>query len=98
MTLPEATPVHEAAALQRDLERAEIHPFAWVINQSLSPLSVSDPVLLRRRAHEARYLREVSSHTECMFLVPWTTSLLEPEARLATAAPPKDSLLNEVSA
>ena len=60
VTLPEATPVHEAAALQRDLERAEIRPFAWVIDQSLSPLPVSDPVLRQRRAQEARYLREVT--------------------------------------
>src|SRR5690606_13843447 len=45
VTLPEATPVHEAAALQRDLRRAEIEPYAWVINQSLSPLAVTDPVL-----------------------------------------------------
>ncbi len=44
VTLPEATPVHEAASLQRDLERAQIRPFAWVINQSFSPLSVTDPV------------------------------------------------------
>ena len=34
VTLPEATPVHEAAALQADLRRAQIEPFAWVINQS----------------------------------------------------------------
>ena len=30
VTLPEATPVHEAAQLQRDLARAGITPFAWV--------------------------------------------------------------------
>ena len=35
VTLPEATPVHEAAQLQQDLERAGIRPFAWIINQSL---------------------------------------------------------------
>ena len=32
VTLPEATPVHEAAALQDDLRRAQIEPFARVIN------------------------------------------------------------------
>ena len=42
VTLPEATPVHEAAKLQQDLRRAEIEPFAWVINQSLVPLDVTD--------------------------------------------------------
>ena len=59
VTLPEATPVHEAAALQRDLERADIHPFAWVIDQSLLPLAVTDPVLRRRRAGEGRFHAEV---------------------------------------
>lgn len=58
-TLPEATPVHEAAQLQSDLRRAEIEPFAWIVNQSFAPLSISDKVLVSRRAQEARYLTEV---------------------------------------
>ena len=36
VTLPEATPVHEAERLQEDLARAGITPFAWVINQKFS--------------------------------------------------------------
>jgi arsenite-transporting ATPase len=71
VTLPEATPVHEARALQRDLERAGIHPFAWVINQSLTPLAVRDPVLVSRRAHEAPWLTEVASLGLPVALVPW---------------------------
>ena len=59
VTLPEATPVHEAAKLQEDLVRAHIRPFAWVINQSLSPLAVHDPVLVARRRHEGQYIAEV---------------------------------------
>ncbi len=51
VTLPEATPVHEAAQLQRDLRRAGIEPFGWVINQSLSTLDVHDPVLVSRKRH-----------------------------------------------
>jgi arsenite-transporting ATPase len=35
VTLPEITPVSEAAALQEDLRRTKIEPFAWVINRSL---------------------------------------------------------------
>ena len=61
VTLPEATPVHEAAQLQRDLRRAEIEPYAWVINQSLSPLDVTDPLLIERQRNEARYINEVVS-------------------------------------
>jgi arsenite-transporting ATPase len=59
VTLPEATPVHEAAALQEDLRRARIEPFAWVINQSLLNSGSCDPLLQRREASEQRYLREV---------------------------------------
>jgi arsenite/tail-anchored protein-transporting ATPase len=59
VTLPEATPVHEAAALQEDLRRARIEPFAWVINQSLLNSGSCDPLLQRREAAEHRYLREV---------------------------------------
>lgn len=72
VTLPEATPVHEAAALQRDLARAGITPFAWVINQSLSPLAVTDPVLVRRRANEARFHAEVATLTPRVAVEPWT--------------------------
>ena len=84
VTLPEATPVHEAAALQRDLERAEIRPFAWVINQSLSPLHVSDPVLRQRRAHEARYLREVTDIAPRAVLVPWNPAIAQKGGRIET--------------
>lgn len=59
VALPEATPVHEAAALQRDLRRAGIEPYLWVVNQSLAPLSVTDPVLRSRQTLEATYIREV---------------------------------------
>ncbi|WP_242393781.1 arsenical pump-driving ATPase [Anaeromyxobacter oryzisoli] len=61
VTLPEATPVHEAQALQEDLARAEIAPFAWIVNQSLAPVVTRDPVLAARRATEAPYLAEVRS-------------------------------------
>jgi arsenite-transporting ATPase len=87
VTLPEATPVHEAAALQRDLERAEIHPFAWVVNQSLVPLPVTDPVLVRRRANEARFCAEVCALASRAALVPWS-SPSRADARLDLAARP----------
>lgn len=72
-TLPEATPVHEAAALQADLRRAEIEPAAWLVNQSLTPLTVTDPVLRARQAQEARWLREiVSEHHSRLIIEPWS--------------------------
>lgn len=58
--VPEATPVHEAAALQADLARSGITPLAWVVNQSLLAAAPTDPVLRARAAHEVRYLDEVS--------------------------------------
>jgi arsenite-transporting ATPase len=71
VTLPEATPVHEARALQADLARAGIAPFGWVVNQSLSPVATSDPVLAARRAGERPYLDEVRGLTARLAVVPW---------------------------
>jgi arsenite-transporting ATPase len=71
VTLPEATPVHEAAQLQEDLQRAGIHPYAWVINQSLSPLSLNHSLLQARRANERRFIEEVQQHTDRFAVVPW---------------------------
>ncbi|MEQ9410204.1 MAG: arsenical pump-driving ATPase [Fuerstiella sp.] len=72
VTHPAATPVHEAARLQADLRRAEIEPFAWVINQSLVPLDVTDPVLRRRQQHELPFIDEIRSNlAERVALIPW---------------------------
>lgn len=72
VTLPEATPVHEAAKLQEDLRRAKINPYAWVVNQSLLPLDVTDPGLRQRQQHELKYVEEVSTAlAERVALVPW---------------------------
>jgi arsenite-transporting ATPase len=48
VTLPETTPVSEAAALQEDLRRARIEPHAWIVNRSLLAAGTRDPLLLRR--------------------------------------------------
>jgi arsenite/tail-anchored protein-transporting ATPase len=71
VTLPEATPIHEAMQLERDLVRADIRPFAWVVNQSLTPLDVTDPVLRSRRSHEATHLAELAGHAARIVLEPW---------------------------
>lgn len=74
VTLPEPTPVHEAAALQADLRRAGIEPFAWVINQSLAGSGSLDPLLLKRGQGEAKFIREVvEAHSTRTVLVPWGT-------------------------
>ena len=72
VTLPEATPVHEAAHLQDDLRRAGIEPFGWVINQSFAGAAVRDSVLRERGQHERRYLDEVRDRLATRVAwVPW---------------------------
>ncbi|MDA8311200.1 MAG: arsenical pump-driving ATPase [Actinomycetota bacterium] len=71
VTVPEATPVHEAAALQEDLRRAGIEPFAWVANQSLAATATTDPLLSARAAAERQRLSEVRAlYTSRLALVP----------------------------
>ena len=72
VTLPEATPVHEAERLQRDLARAGITPFAWVIEQSLLASGTQDPVLAQRGEYEIPYVGQVAEALapRCA-LVPW---------------------------
>lgn len=72
VTLPEATPVHEAAQLQKDLRRAGIEPYAWIINQCLAPLDVTDPLLLERQRGEYPFIREVvDQQTKRTALISW---------------------------
>ena len=59
VTLPETTPVNEAAQLQDDLKRAGIESFAWVINASLSAAVPTDPLLVRRAEAEIPLIRKV---------------------------------------
>src|ERR1035441_7800315 len=74
VTLPEATPVHEAAMLQADLRRAKIEPFAWVINQSFAGSGSHDPLLVARGRGEVQYIREVVEKlSKRTALVPWVT-------------------------
>jgi arsenite-transporting ATPase len=74
VTLPEATPVHEAAMLQADLRRAQIEPFAWVINQSFAESGSRDPLLVARGHGEAQFIREVvEKHSKRTAIVPWVT-------------------------
>ncbi len=72
VTLPEATPVHEAERLQADLARAGIAPHAWVINQSLAVSGTQDALLLRRGQFELPYIRRVAEElAPRVALLPW---------------------------
>ena len=72
VTLAEATPVHEAERLQRDLARAGIAPFAWVIEQSLLASGTRDALLAQRGEYEIPFIRRVADELapRCA-LVPW---------------------------
>lgn len=72
VTLPEATPVHEAARLQDDLLRAGIKPFAWVVNQSFAGVGLQDLVLRERASREIAFIAEVRDKLAGrMALIPW---------------------------
>jgi arsenite-transporting ATPase len=59
VTLAETTPVSEAAALQSDLHRASIEPYAWIVNRSLAASTTSDSVLLQRAENESEQLQRI---------------------------------------
>jgi arsenite-transporting ATPase len=61
VTLPEATPVHEAERLQADLARAGIAPWAWVINQSLAISGTQDELLAQRGHFERPFIARVAA-------------------------------------
>ncbi|MCX7172614.1 MAG: arsenical pump-driving ATPase [Proteobacteria bacterium] len=72
VTLPEATPVHEAERLQADLARAKIHPYAWVINQSLLASGTLNPLLAQRGRYEISFIRRVADQLSSRSaLIPW---------------------------
>jgi len=59
VTLPETTPVLEAAHLQNDLRRAGIKPWGWIINSSLAAAETSQPLLRKRAQSEHEQIAKV---------------------------------------
>ena len=74
VTLPEVTPVTQAAALQEDLRRAQIEPYAWVMNRSVLAAQPRDPLLRARLEGERRQMARVRNGlAQRLFVVPWVT-------------------------
>jgi arsenite-transporting ATPase len=72
VTLAETTPVSQASALQEDLRRAHIEPYAWVINKSLLAAGTCDPLLQQRLMGERKQIDRVcGSMAKRVFFVPW---------------------------
>lgn len=72
VTLPEITPVSQAQALQEDLRRASIEPFAWVINKSVLAAGTHDPLLSARLTGEVQQMERISGGlAKKTFVLPW---------------------------
>ncbi len=72
VTLPEVTPVSQAAALQDDLRRAGIEPNAWVLNKSLLAMGTRDPLLRSRLAAERRQVERLRAGlARRLHALPW---------------------------
>lgn len=73
VTLPETTPVLEAARLQGDLRRAQIEPWAWVVNASLAAAGPREALLRQRAGAEVEQIDKVHHElAERTFVVPWS--------------------------
>lgn len=70
-TLPETTPVLEAIDLHHDLERAGLHPWAWIVNRSLTMVETSDPLLSRRSIAENTPIEAASCQGGRVVVVPY---------------------------
>ncbi|MGB4061811.1 MAG: arsenical pump-driving ATPase [Burkholderiaceae bacterium] len=82
VTLPETTPVTQAAALQDDLRRAHIEPWAWVINKSLAATGTVDPLLQARLVGEQQQTERIAQGlAQRTYALPWL-----PEAPVGVAA------------
>ncbi len=86
VTLPEPTPVTEARVLQDDLQRAGIHPWAWVVNTSLAAARPESAFLRRRAAAESEQIAIVESLADRVAIVPLLSREPIGEASLAAIA------------
>ncbi len=70
VTLAETTPVLEAAGLQQDLERAGIHPWAWVVNNSIAAAHPRSPFLRQRARNEVEQIARVKEIADRVAIIP----------------------------
>jgi len=73
VTLPETTPVSQASALQDDLRRANVEPYAWVLNRSLLAAAPADPLLQARLSGESKQIERIRQGqlARQLFVLPW---------------------------
>ena len=72
VALPEVTPVSQAAALQEDLRRAKIEPYAWVLNRSVLAAHTKDPLLGARLTVELKQMKRINQGlSKNLFAIPF---------------------------
>lgn len=77
VALPEATPTHEAEALQDDLRRAGIEPYGWIINRSFEVSGTTDEVLKAKGEYELKYIEEIAGKLSKKTVIsPWVAEEL----------------------
>ena len=74
VTLAETTPVLEATELQEDLMRANIKPFAWVINNSIAAARPESPFLQMRAVNELKEIERITALATRVAIVPFLTT------------------------
>lgn len=72
VALPEVTPVSQASALQEDLRRASIEPYAWVLNRSVLAAKPTDPLLVSRLQGEVKQIKRIKEGlSKNLFVIPF---------------------------
>lgn len=83
ISLAEATPSHEAKALQEDLKRADIKPYAWVVNRSFALTKTSNNLLCQKGLNELKYINEIKNElAKKLVILPWIKEEINDEKSL----------------
>ncbi len=70
VTAPEPTPVSEAEHLQNDLLRAGIHPWAWIVNNSIAAAHPQSQLLQQRARNELDQFHRIAGIAPRLAAVP----------------------------
>lgn len=72
VSLAEATPTHEAKDLQEDLKRADINPYAWIVNRSFAKTNTTNNLLCQKGLNELKYIDEIKNElSKRLVISPW---------------------------
>jgi hypothetical protein len=75
VTLPEVTHVSQVSALQQDLRRANVEPYALVLNKSVLADGTRNPLLAAPMTAERKHLARMSAgRDKRLFKLPWLTA------------------------